>query len=310
MTALITEKRGQKMSDWKTLVIAGVVTQTLLSACVSQSAYDEQLASHQATKSEKQAVEKSRNALEANNRFLQNRLDDLEKEFQRLGLELNQKTNTLSVKNQELAKQSALLGAKQEELRLAAASLEEQSQKLAVINQELEQKQAVLNKTQEELRKASEYMKRTHNLYDSLVGELKNELETNQVKIKQMKDGIDVNMSEEILFPSGSAKLNTSGVDVIKKVSERLKEKQFQILVAGFTDNIPIRGQLAKRYPTNWELAGARAASVVRLLIESGVDREKLVSVSYADNQPVASNETDDGRAQNRRIELRLRPVE
>ena len=287
------------------LVIAGVNL-----ACVSQSTFDAVVAEHETTKAEKQELSKKRAALEGNNRFLQNRLDDLEKEFKRLGLELDQKTNTLSVKNKELAKQSEALAAKNAELSQTQNKLQAASSNLDEVNRELEEKQAVLNKTQEELRKASEYMKRTHKLYDSLVGELKSELDSKQVKIKQMKDGIDVNMSEEILFPSGSAKLNKSGNEVIKKVSDRLKGKEFQILVAGFTDNIPIRGQLAKRFPTNWELAGARAASVVRLLIESGVSKDKLLAVSYADNQPVASNDSDEGRAQNRRIELRLRPLQ
>ncbi|MDH5326115.1 MAG: OmpA family protein [Gammaproteobacteria bacterium] len=298
--------RNRNVVRWLILALAGSVNV----ACVSQSSYDEAVAAHEATKEEKMELSKKRGALEANNLFLQNRLNDLEKEFERLGLELNQKTNTLSVKNQELAKKSEMLGAKNAELDNARKELESASANLAAINKELAEKQAVLNKTQDELRKASEYIKKTHNLYDSLVGELKNELESKQVKIKQMKDGIDVNMSEEILFPSGSAKLNPSGDAVIKKISERLKDKTFQILVTGFTDNIPIRGKLANRYPTNWELAGARAASVVRLLIASGVPKEQLVAVSYAENQPVATNETDEGRAQNRRIELRLRPLQ
>ena len=78
----------------------------------------------------------------------------------------------------------------------------------------------------------------------------------------------------------------------------------------GFTDNVPIRGNLAKRYPTNWELAGARAASVVRLLESTGIDSTKLIASSYGDNFPVASNDTEEGRAQNRRIEIRLRPLQ
>ena len=80
--------------------------------------------------------------------------------------------------------------------------------------------------------------------------------------------------------------------------------------MAGFTDNIPIRGSLTKKFPTNWELAGARAASVVRLLEKEGVDKLKLTAVSYGENQPVASNDTPEGRSQNRRIEIRMRPVE
>ena len=101
-----------------------------------------------------------------------------------------------------------------------------------------------------------------------------------------------------------------SGKKVIIKVSEKLKDIPHQVIVAGFTDNIPIRGGLTKKFPTNWELAGARAASVVRLLEKQGIDNGKLTAVSYGENQPVASNDSADGRSQNRRIEIRLKPVE
>lgn len=66
---------------------------------------------------------------------------------------------------------------------------------------------------------------------------------------------------------------------------------------------------LVNRYPTNWELAGARAASVVRLFAESGLPAARLLAASLADTRPVATNDTPEGRARNRRIEIRLRPV-
>jgi len=153
-------------------------------------------------------------------------------------------------------------------------------------------------------------MKKTDKLYDDLVKELSTELDAKTIKIKEMKDGVNVNLSEDILFSSGSASLNDSGKKVIIKVAEKLKNIPHQVIVAGFTDNIPIRGSLTKIFPTNWELAGARAASVVRLLEKQGVDNGKLTAVSYGENQPVESNDTAEGRSQNRRIEIRLRPVE
>jgi chemotaxis protein MotB len=79
--------------------------------------------------------------------------------------------------------------------------------------------------------------------------------------------------------------------------------------VQGHTDDLPIRGRLAERFPSNWELGGARAARVVRLLGEHGVAPTRMRAVSFADTQPIASNETPEGRARNRRIEIRLLPV-
>jgi chemotaxis protein MotB len=83
----------------------------------------------------------------------------------------------------------------------------------------------------------------------------------------------------------------------------------YRVEVEGHTDNRPIRERLAIRYPTNWELAGARSASVVRLLQSEGIAGTRMRVVSLAEFAPVASNDSDEGRAQNRRIEIRLRPA-
>ncbi len=95
---------------------------------------------------------------------------------------------------------------------------------------------------------------------------------------------------------------------MLGKVARRLREVDQRIEVQGHTDNLPISGKLAEHYPSNWELAGARAAVVVRLFAKQGVPGSRLMATSYADTQPVASNATPDGRARNRRIEIRLVP--
>lgn len=156
-------------------------------------------------------------------------------------------------------------------------------------------------------RKAAEAAR---SLHSDLVSDLKRELAAHQVKVDLLKSGIRVSMPGEVLFGSGSTALTESGQEMLLKVSAKLKDSPYLNVVAGFTDNVPIGGALANRYPTNWELAGARAARVVRLLEEAGVHSEKLTAVSYGENEPVASNDDEEGRAKNRRIEIRLRPVE
>ena len=144
--------------------------------------------------------------------------------------------------------------------------------------------------------------------YGSLVKELESELASGQVKIKQLADGIQLNLSQEILFPSGSANLDSKGRNVLSRVAGQIRDERAIISVEGHSDNMPIRGMLKQRYPTNWELAGARASSVVRLLTESGVAPETVRAVSRGPFAPIASNATPTGRAQNRRIEIMLRP--
>ena len=146
--------------------------------------------------------------------------------------------------------------------------------------------------------------------YDALVTELQQEVASGQVQIQRLRDGIRVNLAQDILFTTGSAELDAQGRDVLTRVSGQLAKAGHRIEVEGHTDNVPIGGALGRTYPTNWELAGARAARVVRLFEEQGVDRSTLAAVSFGEMRPVASNGDDGGRAKNRRIEIRLLPHE
>lgn len=148
--------------------------------------------------------------------------------------------------------------------------------------------------------------------YQSLVEDLESELAAGQIQITQLREGLRLNIGEEILFPSGSAALSPSGAQVIARVANQLKNRNqdYRVDVRGHSDNVPIRGELTRRYPTNWELAGARAASVVRVLQRSGMAPRRLAAISMGEYHPVVSNKTPEGRAKNRRIEIRLLPVE
>jgi len=147
-------------------------------------------------------------------------------------------------------------------------------------------------------------------LHERLVGELQAELEAGTIQVQQLRDGIHVNLAEEILFATGSAQLWEGGRKVLERVSDELAKTSYQIVVRGYTDDVPIGGSLAKRYPTNWELAGARAASIVRLFEDKGIPSQRMIAVSYGENDPVAPNDTPENRAKNRRTEILLRPIE
>ncbi len=148
--------------------------------------------------------------------------------------------------------------------------------------------------------------------YRSLVSDLESELAAGQIQIEQLTQGLRLNLAEEILFPSGSARLSESGVSVIRRVGDQLKDRNqgYRVDVRGHTDNVPIKGDLSRRYPSNWELAAARASSVVRVLEARGVGPKRLSAVSLGEFHPVGSNKNPEGRAKNRRIEIRLIPLE
>ncbi len=133
------------------------------------------------------------------------------------------------------------------------------------------------------------------------------ELEESSIKIEMLRSDIKVDLSDDILYASGQASLTPAGEAVIRKVASQLANTPYLIRVIGNTDNVPIRGKLAERYPTNWHLAAARAVGVVRLLQEEGVTAERVEAVSRGEHYPVADNGSAEGRAANRRTEILLR---
>jgi chemotaxis protein MotB len=145
--------------------------------------------------------------------------------------------------------------------------------------------------------------------YEGLVKDLEKEVSSGQIQITQLREGLRLGLAQDILFRSGSATLEPYGVELLAKVSDQLKKFPQTVEVQGHTDNVQLSGALASRWGTNWELAAARAASVVRLFEKQGLDPAELRVVSYGEHAPVDDNKTPEGRARNRRIEIRLKPI-
>jgi len=148
-----------------------------------------------------------------------------------------------------------------------------------------------------------------HPTYEGLVRDLEADLAAARITIDRLREGFRTRLPAETLFASGSAELTPEGERVLAQLADELRSTPYQILVQGHTDGVPIRGGLAERFPTNWELAAIRAARVVRALEAHGIESERLAAVSLGEHHPVAPNDTPDGRAENRRIEIRLIPL-
>jgi chemotaxis protein MotB len=218
---------------------------------------------------------------------------------------LRTKVARLEQSNENLDNERVALIAQLEDLRQAKENLDASVAELAERKEQLE---IDLAKTSQALEKRTHEVDELRSTYDGLVNDLQSEVAAGRVQIEQLRDGLHVKLAQEVLFPSGSAELSAEGQRVLGKVAGRLAEVEHQIEVAGHTDNVQISGALAQRYPSNWELAGARAAVVVRLLARQGIPPERLVATSFADTKPVESNKTPEGRARNRRIDIRLIP--
>ena len=199
-----------------------------------------------------------------------------------------------------------------EDLRVAHEDLLGESERLRqtelALSHRLADQDAELQKSQQELEVARSEVGRLTSTYTTLMSDLEAEVASGQIQIQQLREGVFVNVENDVLFASGSAELDPVGEQVLRKVAAQLTSQEHDVEVLGHTDDRPIRGDLTSRYPTNWELAAARAARVVRLLEEVGVDGERLTVVSRASFRPVAPNDTPENRARNRRIELRLKP--
>ena len=114
--------------------------------------------------------------------------------------------------------------------------------------------------------------------------------------------GVVVTLDETLLFPSGSARIDDAAAPALGAIAEVLADLDNQILVEGHTDSVPTSGTV---WPTNWELSAARATAALRELNESyGLAGTRLSAVGHADTRPRATNDTAEGRAQNRRIEI------
>jgi chemotaxis protein MotB len=251
---------------------------------------------------ERNTVMKERDTLRDEKAALEEQLDALQNENDILKTQLA-RTEIEVVKTSEKAEQA------EEEKRIAAewaAQAEEEKRIAAERAAQAEEEKRI---AAERAAQAEAELTRQQDVYSKLQDTFSKEQAANQVKIEMLKSGIKVNLANEILFSSGSSTLNSQGQEVLRRASADLADSPYQILVAGFTDNVDISGNLKKKFPSNWELAGARAASVVRILEDEGVPSERLLLISLGENQPVESNDTPEGRAQNRRIEIMLRPV-
>ena len=124
-----------------------------------------------------------------------------------------------------------------------------------------------------------------------------------KVEMDATKLGIHVVITDSLMFEAGSAILKTEAEPVLKVLMKMVTEDVHSIVVEGHTDSIPIS---TSRYPSNWELSGARSAAVVRYMNQTRKDigPERFVAMGYGAHQPVASNKSRAGRGKNRRVEI------
>jgi chemotaxis protein MotB len=146
--------------------------------------------------------------------------------------------------------------------------------------------------------------------YDDIVTALQSEIADKVIALNRAHERLTLTIVDRVLFPSGQAELTPDGRQVMARVGQALARAGDRgIRVEGHTDDVPIGSELRERFPSNWELSAARATEVVRFLVErAGIPAGRLRAVGRADTEPAASNASEEGRRQNRRIEIILLP--
>jgi chemotaxis protein MotB len=183
-----------------------------------------------------------------------------------------------------------------------------QNKKMTQAVQEYEKKLSEQDKRVADLNEAR--AKETKSTYEALVSSLKEQIEKQEVTIKDFQEALSLTFVDRILFEFGKTNITPEGRKILEKVGEVVKNiKGRKIRVTGHTDNIPIHPNYRFKFPTNWELSAARAASVVRYFQEeTGLDPKDMEAVGRSFYQPVESNELKEGRDRNRRVEIFIAP--
>lgn len=157
----------------------------------------------------------------------------------------------------------------------------------------------------EELSRQLEELNRTKKLLEE---RLEQEIQDKQVKLEMMEKGLVITVVGDLLFDSGKAKIRPPSYTLLDKIAQVLKENvpHLNVGIEGHTDNEPIK---YSGWKSNWELSAARALSVLHYLVdEKGISPVRVSAVGYGEYQPVASNDTKEGRQLNRRVEIVILP--
>jgi len=224
---------------------------------------------------------------------------EFKKQIERLEVELHKSKTNISGLEVEKRKLET------EKLQLTN-QLDNVKDNVIQLKQDLHRKKTIINTQKKVIAQVNETKQQIEH-------SLKKQIASQEIKLEEMEGKLKLTFVDKILFNSGSATINIKGKEALLQIAESLRDQKQNyntIRVEGHTDNIPIaEGPLKKIFPSNWELSAARAISVVRFLeLDGGIDPLRMCISAYSFYRPVDTNETPEGRIQNRRIEIILTP--
>ncbi len=294
-------------------VIFLLVLIPLFSACVSKQTYEQKVNETSLLRENNRELQFQLQQVQAEKKSLENRKSELEAELREtIGRNAALKQDLVRART-DVERIENVLTARGAEAGEAMAEMRRTIDSLEEVNRGLRTQIADLQQQVEQERLAREArIAQMSSTFNELTEKMEAEIKRGEVTISELQGKLTVNMVESILFDSGQADIKKEGLEVLRRVGDILTNvEDKEVRVEGHTDNVPISSRLRDRFPTNWELSNARAANVVHFLQEQvEIPGERLAACGYGPYRPIADNETPEGRAQNRRIQIVLVPLE
>lgn len=214
-------------------------------------------------------------------------------ESERQRTALDEQLTELRGENDRLAARLNQLGENVESLRSRASTLEGDL--------------TAAERERDELRERERQANERLATFRAMLERFRSMIDSGRLRVSIVRNRMVVELPDNVLFDSGQSELKPEGSATLAEVAAVLNSIEGRVFqIAGHTDNVPIR---SRRYPSNWELSTARAVVVARYLIDTaGMSSDRISAAGYADTVPIESNDTEEGRARNRRIEIVLMP--
>jgi chemotaxis protein MotB len=276
-----------------------VLAPALLAACVTKDKYDAAVTDAQQAHAQ---LEASQKACEAQAADLKQQLADAQTHAQDLEQKLSDLTTADHNLQAKLDEDTAINAQLRGELERLGKNVDSILAERGTMSKALDDAKGRLD----ELRKAQAAADARAALFKQFIQKLKSMIDAGQLRVATRAGRLVIQLPNDVLFDSGQTAIKPAGKQALTqlaKVFVTVPGRSFQ--VAGDTDNLPIKNQ---RFPSNWELSTARAVEVVHFLVSQGIDPRVLSAAGYGEFDPVASNDTPDARAKNRRIEITLQP--
>ena len=237
-------------------------------------------------------------------------ISDFEDKLLKVRNDSEEKEKIIAALRAELTSKDTLAEELKVELEAANSQVVSLNEEMRTEKREIEMLQRSLSELQgkeAQLKIQIDQLKSTH---DAILSQLKGQIQNKEVIIEELEEKLSVTFMDRVLFESGRATITPEGRKILRGVGEILKNvSEKQIRVVGHTDNKAILPEYRNKFPSNWELSAARAAAVVRYFQkEIGLNAKNMEAVGRSFYEPVASNETEEGRAQNRRVNIIIAP--